>query len=473
MGKVAALAETPSLIAVGDSGTLSGRPFQVMGRVQLDHGLGPWDEYYVGFDYGADWGWLAYAQGHWIVTTSQPGHQIPPYGSLAPEMDVPLGQAGVFRVAEVKSGRIVSSEGELPGAFPPGFVRYYADLYGPNDAFATLDYGDGQGAYTVFVGWVFDETRMQVTQAGPRTTRKVQTQYIKCPGCGGDVPKLSGDRAQRMGCPYCGAVTDIGLQQVVAQQEAAMAQPEIPIGSRGVFEGVEYVCIAYVRRSTSFDGEPFAWEEYLVWSQPVGYRWLVKDEGRWTWVLPVNLAELDMRGMPHQVVWGGRVFSQRNQNPARVDYVVGEVYWKCQVGETTQNTDFVNGEEVLSREQGEGEVRWSYAAPVSWAMVASAFGVPLAGAAAAAFDPPPPRSGLRTAAVMGSATLGLLMSCTLMTCGGCGGGGRPPLTSSYMGMAAGYPRSYSSVYPSYSGSSSRSGSSSGYRSGSYGYSGGK
>ena len=56
LGKVADLAMTPSLIAVGDQGTLGGRPFEVLGRVQLDHGKGPWDEHYFGFDYGQAWG---------------------------------------------------------------------------------------------------------------------------------------------------------------------------------------------------------------------------------------------------------------------------------------------------------------------------------------------------------------------------------------------------------------------------------
>src|SRR5215831_11847731 len=69
LGKVAAIANTPSLVGVGDEGTLGGRPFRIAGRVQLDHGAGPWDEYYVAFDGGATWGWLAYAEGVWYVTS--------------------------------------------------------------------------------------------------------------------------------------------------------------------------------------------------------------------------------------------------------------------------------------------------------------------------------------------------------------------------------------------------------------------
>src|SRR5690606_3861262 len=152
----------------------------------------------------------------------------------------------------------------------------------------------------------------------------------KCPSCGGEVPALSGDRAERLGCPYCGAVSDIALQQVVAKQEALRKLPDIPVGSRGTFNGVEYVCIAYMRRGSDFDGEHFSWEEYLIWSQPVGFRWLVKDpESGWSWVTPANLADVDLRGLPEQVAWGGKLFNLRNNNVARVEYVFGEVYWKC------------------------------------------------------------------------------------------------------------------------------------------------
>src|SRR5262245_34005375 len=73
LGRMADLAATPSLIAIGDEGTLGGRPIRVFGRVQLDHGAGPWDEYYVAFDHGQSWGWLAYAEGNWRVTSEVPG----------------------------------------------------------------------------------------------------------------------------------------------------------------------------------------------------------------------------------------------------------------------------------------------------------------------------------------------------------------------------------------------------------------
>jgi len=83
--------------------------------------------------------------------------------------------------------------------------------------------------------------------------------------------------------------------------------------------------------------------------------------------------------MPSGVRWGGRSFGVRNRNSARVDYVLGEVYWKCEVGETTQTMDFVDGKDVLSREESSGEVKWSYSTPVAWPVIAQAFGLPVDG----------------------------------------------------------------------------------------------
>lgn len=377
-GKAADIANTPSLIAVGDEGVLAGRPFRVFGRVQLDHGEGPWDEYYIGLDYGQSWGWLAYAQGEWYATALSAPAVVPPHDHLEPERDLPLGPAGVFRIAEVKSARVASTEGELPGGIREGMTRLYADLWGQGRGFATLDYGEAGQQAALFLGYVLGEPELQVTQAGPRTVHKVKTAQLTCPNCGGDVPKLSGERAERLGCPYCGAVSDIALRTVVAQQERLLQGTEIPIGTQGTFDGVVYLCIAYVRRGTSFEGEPYSWEEYLLFSQQVGYRWLVKDpESGWSWVSPVNLADLDLSSAGTQVTWHSRVFRIRNRNYARVEYVLGEVYWKCQVGETTSVADYTAGRDVLSREGSKNEVRWSLSTPVPKPVLEKAFGIKL------------------------------------------------------------------------------------------------
>jgi DNA-directed RNA polymerase subunit RPC12/RpoP len=425
LGKVSDLAHTPALIAVGDEGALRGRALRVLGRVQLDHGAGPWDEYYVALDHGRAWGWLAFAQGRWYATVELPDVALLDVHGLLPDRDLNIPGAGFLRVAEVKEATITSTEGELPGVIRVGQRRRYADCYGLNGTFATLDYGDGSTRPTLYFGQVFNEPELQVTALGPRSVHKLKMTSLRCPNCGGDVPSLSGERAERVGCPYCGAVSDIAGQRVISLQEAARKSPDIPIGSRGTLDRVDYVCIALVRRGTDFDGDHYSWDEYLLWSAPVGYRWLVKDpETGWSFVSPVNPAELDLTSQPTHVTYAGKGFRARNQNRASVEYVLGEVYWKVSVGDFNYVADYTYGGEVLSREQAGAEVSWSHSRALAWPTIASAFGLPVNGPGANL-----PHLASSGGGGAGSQMLALLvvavflLLCAMATLDDCSGGG--------------------------------------------------
>ena len=371
LGKVAELAKVPSLVAVGDTGMLAGYPFMVMGQLQLDYGKGVWEEYYLSYGGGQAWGWLAYDDGIWYASSLVPWFQPPPYGSLQLEQDVQLDGHGVFRVAESRSGSVVTAKGEIPFPVKPGEVFYYTDLRGPNGTYATIDYGDNSDddEVDIFKGRIFYEHELVVNPGAPSHTVRAKTGAIKCQSCGGELHLQSGARAWRVGCGYCGAVNDLTGQGVVAQQQA-FSKPEIPIGTHAVFGGIEYIVIAYLVRSEKEDGERYSWEEYLLWGEKIGYRWLEKDEGKWTWSMSISVADLDLSGMPKLVGFNGKKFKRTEKSKARVDYVLGEVYWECSVGEKEHSTDFEasNGEK-LSREATEGEVQWSYATPVPWSVI--------------------------------------------------------------------------------------------------------
>src|SRR5262249_27621861 len=110
------------------------------------------------------------------------------------------------------------------------------------------------------------------------------------------------------------------------------------------------------------------------------FRWLVKDEATWMWITPLNIAEIDLSSMPRSAAWQGNRYRLRNHNDARVDYVLGEFYWKVEVGETVEAMDFLRGGYVLSRERMGDEVAWSIGAPIPWSQLAQAFSLPPGGA---------------------------------------------------------------------------------------------
>jgi len=421
LGKMADLSDTPTIVAVGDSGSLAGQSFVVLGRVQLKHDLGGvWDEYYLGYG-NQKWGWLAYAQGNYYATTKvEPTPAVPPMRELHIEAGVPLSGA-VFRVVEVKSAEIASAEGELPFAPRPGQQRVYADLVGPRNGFATIDWGENNVTPEVFVGQQLPESQLTITQRSERPRKDISLDGLKCPGCGAPLKVLAGNRVERIACMYCGTISESASQQVIARQDAARAAPLIPLGSAGNFQGAQYTVIGFVLRSTVIEGETYTWTEYLLFSPGLGFRWLLEDEGVWRFVVPLNVAEADISRMPQSVTVGGRTYRQRNSNVARVEYVIGEFYWKVAVGETVRVVDLENGSEIISREAMESEVAWSFSTAVPWDTIAMAFGVQRAPARMPVYSGSGSSGGGGGAAVNTIVVMIILLVFVIVFCGMCTG----------------------------------------------------
>ncbi len=382
LGRVADVVFGDTALAPGDRGTFRGRSFSVEGRLVLQHPQGgTWEEYYVLFD-GRNPGWISEAQGYWQVVTAA-NVPAPPLASLRPQMQVPLGNA-VFTVQERNEGVFLSGEGELPFAATPGTRRVFVDLSAPQGGWASVDYGDGQTAPQVFIGVQTSLAEFQIQKhGGARPAAEVQTQTIKCPNCGGNLPVLA-PGSERMACRYCNAISDVKLQQVVAQQAQAREQPSIELGRKGVIpvadakgvHGVEWTVLGYVERSTGYPGSDdwFGWQEYLLYNVQHGYRWLVFDEGNFLLTTPLAAGDVDASRAPVFVNHRNLHFQRRNAQQARVDYVLGEFYWKVQVGESVWAEDYVHGREVISSERSENEVNWSHSVIIPTAVVTAAFG---------------------------------------------------------------------------------------------------
>lgn len=441
VGKAADLANTASRLAVSDRGRFRGRGFEVLGRVQLDHGQGPWDEFYVRFEDGT-WGWMAEAQGNLYVTQliADKALQLPPANSLQIEQSVTLGRYGVFKVVERKTARMLTAEGELPSA--PSAQRLYADCHGAQAAFATLDYNDGTRPPELFVGTIgaFSEVTLQPRGGERPGAQKVALADLTCGACGGKLPPPK-PGIERIACRYCSAISDSATMAVLARQHAARSKSVLPLGAEGTLGGTKYTVLGYCERSAVIEGEPFAWQEYLLWSESVGFRWIMCDEGNWLFVTPISPADVQVNG--YQARWHGRTFQRRNENNATVAYVMGEFYWKVQIGETVLATDFINGSDVLSSERSSDEIQWSYCSPVSFAQIATAFGVaPNAANLGQTFTPSSEGSG---AAAAGGAFSSLAIVVCIIVCiicvaingdgeGGSSGGGFIGSSSSFGGF---------------------------------------
>jgi predicted RNA-binding Zn-ribbon protein involved in translation (DUF1610 family) len=342
IGKVAEVAPIDSPIALHATGRIDERRFTVVGQLQLDHGAGPWNEWCLLFDDGAT-GWLAEAQGQLLFTVAVDVAVAATWSQVAAGRAVDLGSHGSWIVAERGSGRLTAARGELASAALPGSVVHYADLSGPGDGFGTLDFGEGERCEAVYLGRRVgqDDLDLDVSATEAKPERKVGAERIACPKCGGAIDVRDPQNSVRVVCPFCSALLDASSRRarILGLAPKLASRPQLELGSKGRLFGGDYEVLAWIERSITADGTRWPWEEYLLRRADGEYRWLVCSQRHWSFVEPRNLASVERRGA--RVRCGGESFRHYSGGEARVDRVLGEVYWELAVGETVEVEDYV------------------------------------------------------------------------------------------------------------------------------------
>jgi hypothetical protein len=382
VGRMADLVDIPSPLVLGGTGRWNGRePFVVDGRVQLDRASAPgapWQEFFITFPTSGKWCWVASAQGRWYSTSEVelPPQGLPPIGALRAGMQVNLGPYGAWTVAEVGQRRVIAGEGEMPAVARPGVPTGYADIGAPNGAFGTIDYGDGQIPPKLYLGQQIDPAVMVLDTGAPVEAAKAEVTSVACPNCGGNLPLVTPETTERVVCRYCGMASDLaqGALRALGPQPRPPVEPFVPLGAEGNLRNNRVICIGFTVRGTTVEGERYRWREYLLYAGPrTGYLWLMEEDGAWWIVWPLPPGEVQVSGVT--AVFRGNAYGFKQSVRAEIEYVVGEFYWKVEVGEAVRATEYEGSGGKVSVEQTPKEVTYSFCEGVSAREIAAAFGL--------------------------------------------------------------------------------------------------
>lgn len=379
-GRMADLLDIPTPLQVGVEGTWNNEPFVVEGRIQMDRAGAPgapWQEILVAFPQSGHHTWVAYAQGRWYGTNEKPlpAQGVPPVEQLAPGSNVDLGEYGQWVVSEVGQRRVIAGQGSLPSIPKPNVITRYADISAAGGNFGTIDYGDGSEPPELYLGQQFDPAIMRLADGMPIEAPEAKTQAMECPNCGGNLPILS-QQSERIVCQYCGTASDItqGALAALGPAPRPPIQPAIPIGAEGNLRGQHVICCGFMIRSCMVEGEVYSWREYLLFAgERVGYQWLTEEDGAWQHITPLEAGDVMDGG--HSAMVAGNHYSLKQTVMANVDYVIGEFYWKVEIGERVEATEFQGPGGKISREKTATEVNYSFATPISPSEVFGAFGL--------------------------------------------------------------------------------------------------
>lgn len=392
LGQFADLVPMQSPLSLFAEGTYGGMGFILVGKAQLRHAAGGmWQEWYAKFGSGV-WGWLAEAQGRYYMTFEVPNLPVTPHYQLQPgaQRILPT-RAGerTFAVSEVGVATFVAADGELPYRLVPGSMFRYADLSDGQGNFATIDYGPPESRDprvapaeppSIYIGGQIRLEDLHISggitthpDAGPRVT----STRLACPNCNGSLELRAPDASLCVVCPYCNSMLNVGNGQLTFLKNLGKKPtPDIPLGATAKFaEGgkqVELQVIGYLERSARVDGDWYPFEEYLLYSPPLGFRWLVCSDGHWSYVQPV--ANGACRTSHAGAVYEGKTFKHYQTGTLRVDQVFGELYWRAAAGNTSQGDDYILPPFMISREEERGEVNWSLSTYLSPEQVREAFG---------------------------------------------------------------------------------------------------
>lgn len=257
------------------------------------------------------------------------------------------------------------------------------------------------------------------------TTAGSTVRALTCPSCGGTIALRAAGVTVSLICERCGTTLDATDPDVkiIAQAATAMAQPEIPLGTRGEIDGALWEVIGYLERS---DSESL-WSEYLLFNPYVGYAFLLDDGHRFSLGRLLDRLPRSGFGGPEYAGEGYAKFGTGYGTWVR--FVVGEFYWRVAVGEHVTVTDYVRPGKMLSCEENEGERTWTLLMMLDRGVAEAAFGIEKrrgGGGTPAPHEPSPYRERLVEAVI-----IGIVAAITLMLIAVMGSGTRQVVTASF------------------------------------------
>ncbi len=222
------------------------------------------------------------------------------------------------------------------------------------------------------------------TSSRESPTKKPALKVFQCLFCGAPVELRALGEAICVVCQACGSIIDTTNENyriLSAAKEKLSIEPMIPIGQRGTLQGHLWEVIGFMRRCDW--KEEYFWDEYLLFNPIRGFRWLTEAEGHWNYVTMIkekpqvhqraNQNRRNQRKAPKVLMYLDTSYPIFHAGKAKVVYVMGEFYWRVQVGDVVEVQDYIAPPRMLSCEKNEEEIIWSVGEYVPAQEVQTAF----------------------------------------------------------------------------------------------------
>jgi hypothetical protein len=199
---------------------------------------------------------------------------------------------------------------------------------------------------------------------------------FSCPSCGGVVEIRAAGHTISAVCSHCSTLIDTANDnfKIIKQEHEASRETDIPLGAKGVLDGIKWEVIGYVEKKDK--SYMSYWDEYLLFNPYFGFRFLVQAEGHWNLASVIKRYE-PLAGSASEIELDGEKFSVYCRGQSVVEYVKGEFYWRVRKGDEDTYVDYIAPPKMLTVEKSRQEVTETLAEYIEPEVVAKAFGIEL------------------------------------------------------------------------------------------------
>ena len=392
IGKASCVQADSSPLKIGTTGTYRGLSFEILGRTQAVQSDGYWNEWFISLSDGRT-GWISESIGEYCLTVEDTIEEFPDFNSTS------IGSTFTYKdtnyiVANKGRAQVTAFEGELNFDPQGSYDLYYIDLRSFSGKAGTIDYSDfasGKGQPEIFIGEYLDFKDFNfhnLRDEEEMVRRRSETaRSFKCPSCGASHELRSGKIARSYVCEYCGTCADLSNDSVKLlfqyQTKLSANAMRIPLGAEAVFEGVKWIVIGAQKKYSQDDGLKEYWEEYLLYNDLQGYRYLEYNDDSWSLNYIIHNVPYIESGSHRcfvapniksdSITYENVTYKHYSSYVGHVEAVIGEFPYLVVKNEVSKMADYIAPPYGLcSEENGEG-LFWSKSVYVSPQEIAEAF----------------------------------------------------------------------------------------------------
>jgi hypothetical protein len=195
--------------------------------------------------------------------------------------------------------------------------------------------------------------------------------------CSNEVVVRTFPFAQSYGCTFCGRryVLDVtGTYKDLMQLNQVDQKPAIPLGSKGVLNGVNYEVLGFAIKQENNTGGA-KWQEYTLFHPTEGFAFLSEYNGHWIFVKERGDAPVLYGSKELSMKYDGEPFQLYNSYSYEVYHALGEFPYNIFNDYSKQVLEYISPPEVWIREKDNREgIMWFLGEHIKSSEVKSAFG---------------------------------------------------------------------------------------------------